>query len=136
MAVQDLIERTRREIKERLAQIEPLVKERDRLRDALAALGGEKAAEKPRATRAKRQRGRPTTRRRAGRGERRKQLLDVLQAEPGLRPSEAARRMGIHPSQLHALAKRTEEEGALERRDGMLYPAAASDASKETRSAA
>jgi hypothetical protein len=136
MAAQDLIERTRREMKTRLAEIEPLVKERDQLRSALAALDGEQAGEKRRATRAKRQRGRPTTSRRAGRGQRRKQLLDILQAEPGLRPSEAARRIGIHPAQLHALAKRAEEDGALERREGLLYPASAQEPSEDARSAA
>jgi len=41
--------------------------------------------------------------------------------EPGLRPSEAARSVGIQPSQLHALVKRLEDDGAIERRDGNLY---------------
>jgi transcriptional regulator with GAF, ATPase, and Fis domain len=121
MAEPDLLERAKEEIRERLTELEPLVEERDRLRSALEALeAGEGPKTPPR--RASRQRGRPTTSRRAGRGERRTQLLELLQAEPGLRPTEAARRMAVNPAQVHSLARRLEEDGALERRDGALYP--------------
>jgi len=98
MAEQDLLERAKQEIRERLEELYPLVEERDRLRAALEAFeAGE--SEKPASRRAGRQRGRPTTSRRAGRGERRTQLLELLQAEPGLRPSQAAYRMAVNPSQ-------------------------------------
>ena len=122
MAEQSLLERTKQEIRARLNEIEPLVAERDRLRAALEAL---EAGEAPKRTsrRTNRQRGRPTVSPRAGRGERRTQLLELLRTEPGLRPAEAARRMGINPAQLHSLARRLEENGELERRDGALYPA-------------
>ena len=121
MAEQDLLERAKREVRERLQELYPLVEERNRLRAALEALdGGEGPKQAPR--RASRQRGRPTTSRRAGRGERRTQLLELLQAEPGLRPSEAAKRMAVNPSQIHSLVRRLEDQGALERRDGALYP--------------
>ncbi len=119
MAEQDLLERAKGEIRERLAELDPLVEERDRLRAALEAL---EAGESPKRASRRASRGRPTTSRRAGRGERRTQLLELLQAEPGLRPSEAARRMAVNPPQVHSLARRLEEEGALERRDGALYP--------------
>ena len=33
--------------------------------------------------------------------------------------------MAVNPSQVHSLARRLEEEGALERRDGALYPSGA-----------
>jgi IclR helix-turn-helix domain len=124
MAEQDLLERAKGEIRERLEELDPLVAERDRLRAALEAL---EAGESPKRVshRASRQRGRPTTSRRAGRGERRTQLLELLQTEPGLRPSEAARRMAVNPSQVHSLVRRLEEGGALERRDGALYPSGA-----------
>ena len=120
MAEQDLLERAKREIRERLEELDPLVEERDRLRAALEALEAG-ASPKSASRRASRQRGRPTTSRRAGRGERRAQLLELLQAEPGLRPSEAARRMAVNPAQVSSLARRLEEDGALERRDGALY---------------
>src|SRR5215212_8203251 len=115
MASDDLLNRTTQDIRDRLKELEPLVAEHERLQAALAALeesSGEKSV--PRRGRAGRGRGHgPTTARRAGRGERRQQLLDVVNAEPGMRPSEAAKRMGVNPAQLHALVKRTEEEGAL-----------------------
>jgi transcriptional regulator with GAF, ATPase, and Fis domain len=122
MPDQSLLERTKREIRERLDEIEPLVAERDQLRAALEAL---EAGEGPKraSRRTNRQRGRPSTSRRAGRGERRTQLLELLRTEPGLRPAEAARRMGINPAQLHSLARRLEEGGELKRREGALYPA-------------
>ena len=121
MAEQDLLERAKREIRERLEELYPLIEERDRLRAVLEALeGGE--GQKRASRRADRQRGRPTTSRRAGRGERRTQLLELLRAEPGLRPSEAAKRMAVNPSQVHSLVRRLAEQGALERRDGARYP--------------
>ena len=96
MAEQDLLERAKGEVRERLQELDPLIEERDRLRGALEAL---EAGEGPKRAsgRASRQRGRSTTSRRAGRGERRAQLLELLRAEPGLRPSEAARRMAVNP---------------------------------------
>src|SRR5215210_745983 len=123
MASDDLLNRTTQEIRDRLKELEPLVREHERLQAALKALEGSRGDKSvPRRGRAGRGRGHgPTTSRRAGRGERRQQLLDVLNAEPGLRPSEADKRIGINPAQLHALVKRTEEEGALERRHGALY---------------
>src|SRR5215212_4315242 len=120
----DLLKRTTQQIRDRLKELEPLVAEHERLRRALTSLAGGEQVPKGRG------RGRGPTQtapgkqaKRAGRGERREQVLRVVNEEPGLRPSEAARRVGIQPSQLHALVKRLEEEGAIERRDGDLYPA-------------
>ena len=124
MATDDILSRTTQDIRDRLKELEPLVREHERLTGALAALESSAGGTAPRRSQSGNGRKRrPTTSRRAGRGERRQQLLDVVNAGPGLRPSEAARRMGINPAQLHALVKRTEEEGVLQRRDGALYPA-------------
>ena len=126
MAEQSLLDRTTQEIRARLKELEPLVQEHERLQRALEALESSSGEAKPRRGRAGAGRGRGrTTSRRAGRGERRQQLLEVLTAEAGLRPSEAAKRMGINPAQLHALSRRLEEAGELERRDGALYPTGA-----------
>ncbi len=124
MAEHDVLERAKEEMRERLKELDPLVEERDRLHSALEAL---EAGEGPKRDnrRASRQRGRPTTSRRARRGERRTQLLELLQRDPGLRPSEAARRMAVNPSQVHSIVRSLEEDGALERRDGALYPSGA-----------
>src|SRR5215210_4034440 len=102
MPQQDLIKRTTQEIRDRLKELEPLVREHAELERALSALEANEQERLPRG-RAGRGRGRGrTTASRAGRGERRQQLFEVLNAEPGLRPSEAARRLGINPSQLHS----------------------------------
>ena len=125
LAEQDLLKRTTNDIRARLKELEPLVREHEQLQRALTAL---EASGKQTSTRRARGggngRGRRTTTSRAGRGERRQQLLRVLQAEPGRRPSEVARHMGINPSQLHPLARKLEEQGEIERRDGGLYLAA------------
>jgi hypothetical protein len=120
---EDLLKRTTEELRKRMKELEPQVQEHKRLQNALAALdepSGEKSS--PRRPRGGSGRGRRrTTSSRAGRGERRQQLLRVVQAEPGIRPSKAAHQMGINPSQLHALSRRLEEGGELQRRDGGLH---------------
>ncbi len=124
VADRDLLERAREEIRARLEELEPLVTEHARLQDALSALEASDQPTPPsRATGGGR---RPATSRRAGRGERRRQLLELLETEPGLQPSQAARRMSIHPNQLRSLAKRLEDEGSVQRREGRLYPSASS----------
>ena len=120
MAEQDLVERTRKELRQRLKELDPLVEERDRIRAGLEALessNGQGARLKTGGG-ARRRRGSSG---RAGRGQRRDQLLKTLRDEPGLRPSDAARRLGMQPSQLHSLAKKLEGEGAVEKREGALY---------------
>jgi hypothetical protein len=120
MAEPDLLKRQTDEIRSRLKELEPLVAEHERLQRALNALESGSGQQQ------QRRQGQPRRRRRssggrAGRGERRLQLLRILQAEPGRRPSEAAHLMGINPSQLHSLSRRMEEAGEIERRDGALY---------------
>lgn len=123
----DVIEKTKREIRDRLDEIRPLIAEKDRLEGALAAL---EAGEGQKRGRGRGSGASETARRkqrtkRAGRGQRREQLLEVVRSEPGLRPSEAARRMEINPAQLHTLARKAEEDGLLERREGGLYAVSA-----------
>ena len=99
MATDDLLNRTMQEIRDRLKELEPSVREHERLQAALTALeasGGEKSQP----DRGRGRTGGPrrrTSSGRAGRGERRQQLLRVMQAEPGVRPSKAAQQMGIIP---------------------------------------
>ena len=129
----DILKRTLDEIRSRLKELEPEVREHERLQGALRALesSGEKAAsssrEGSRGTRVRRR----TSSGRAGRGERRQQLLRILQAEPGRRPSEAAHLMGVNPSQLHSLTRRLEEVGEVERKDGRLYLSSVSEGAME-----
>jgi hypothetical protein len=122
----DLLKRTTDEIRSRIEELEPLVREHERLQGALAALEGQEGATGrgrgagPTQTARRRQRTK-----RAGRGQRREQLLAVVGSQPGLRPADAARAVGIAPSQLHTLAKRLQDEGVIQRRDGGLYPTGA-----------
>jgi transcriptional regulator with GAF, ATPase, and Fis domain len=120
VADRDLLERAREEIRARLEELEPLVTEHERLQRALSALEASDQPTPPNGGTVERQR--PGTSRRAKRGERRRQLLELLETEPGLRPSQAAERMSIDPNQLRSLAKRLEEEGSVQRREGRLYP--------------
>jgi hypothetical protein len=118
----DLLKRTRDDFRARMKELEPQVREYERLQKAIAALessGGEKSASRGRSGGQGPARKRSSGR--AGRGERRQQLLRVVQAEPGVRPSKAAHQMGINPAQLHSLSRRLEEAGEVERRDGGLY---------------
>src|SRR5215212_1781286 len=128
---EDLLKRTTDEIRKRLKELEPQVAEHERLQGALAALDQprrEKASPHRSRGTGTRGRRRRTTSGRVGRGERRQQLLRVVQAEPGIRPSAAAHQMGVNPSQLHALSRRLEEGGEVERRDGGLHLASPSKA--------
>jgi len=124
---QDVLQRTTDQLRKRLKELEPKVAEHERLQRALAALdqpSGEKSSPRRSSGNGARGRRRKSSTR-AGRGKRRQQLLRVVQAEPGIRPSAAAHQMGVNPSQLHALSRRLEEGGELERRDGGLHLASA-----------
>ena len=125
---EDLIARAQEEIGARLAEIEPLVFEKERLERALEALEG-LAGPRPapagrgrpaRTDGRRRPRGRPPSGRapgRAPRGARQRELLALVRDAPGLTASAAARTMGISSSQASNLARRLEEQGELRRTD-------------------
>jgi len=129
----DLIARAQEEIGTRLAELEPLVAEKDRLERALEALEGLAGARtapagrgRPAATGGpRRPRGRSTGGRASGgrtlRGPRQRGLLALVEDTPGLTVSAAARTMGISSSQASNLARRLEEEGEIRRTDQGLF---------------
>ena len=125
----DLVARTRAEIRARLEEIAPLLQEREKLERALAALEQlEPAARQDGSRPARRARRRPSARaagERAPRGQRRQQLLALVAANPGITPTNAAQLMGVSPSQVSTLARRLEQAGETERRDGGLVATAA-----------
>jgi hypothetical protein len=113
----DTIDRARALIQSRLAELN--VEARD-LESALASLG-----ERPET---RRRRGRPkkavtapakakgrTSRKRklAPRGQRREQLLAAVKANPGARPAELARAIGVKPAQAHNLIAKARKEKLL-----------------------
>src|SRR5215213_9628292 len=102
---EDLLKRAIDEIRARIKELEPQVHEHERLQSALASLEGQEAPKRRGSTRGKVQRARRKQAKRAGRGERREQLLRALGEHPGMRPSEAARAIGIQPSQVHSLTR-------------------------------
>jgi len=99
------VARARALIESRLSELEA---ERTRLRGALAHLDST-----PTVRRAKRASGK-----RAGRGQRQAEFLDLLRSKPGSSMSELAREMGVQPQQLYAIARRLTASGAITKRDG------------------
>ena len=103
------------EVERALAGFDALVAERDSLRATLAALGeGGVGASRRRAG----------SGRRAGRGARREQVLAVVAARPGARPSAIAKELGIASSQVHGLLRKLADEGAVVKADagGWMVP--------------
>jgi len=56
---------------------------------------------------------RPAGRKIARHGQRLQQMLDVLEANPGIKPAEAARRIGITPTHAYGLIRKLRERGEL-----------------------
>ena len=90
------------------ARLSELERERARLREALALLGTAPA----------RRPGRRSSTKRAGRGQRQAEFLELLGSKPGASISELAREMGVQPQQLYAIARRLTDSGAIAKRDG------------------
>jgi len=105
----ETIDAARKLITDRLSAIEA---EAVQLQRALKSMGERdggrsRGAGKPRRKRA------PSKRRRraqARRGQRREQLLAVIGAKPGARPSELATEIGVSPSQVHGLIRKAQGE--------------------------
>lgn len=130
----DLIDRIRKDIDDRLEELSPQVEEIPRLEGVLAALskagdgGASRDATSSRARGAAKPRRRgasasKSTRRarpqkRARRGQRREELLELINENPEITVSEAARQMGVAPPQVSTLVRRLEEEGVIQRAGG------------------
>jgi predicted Rossmann fold nucleotide-binding protein DprA/Smf involved in DNA uptake len=122
-ATQATIDRARALIESRLEQLEL---ERARLREALGHLGPRPARRPARRARSKR----------AGRGQRQAQFLELVAAKPGAPVAELAREMGVRPQQLYAIARRLTESGAIAKRDGgyvAVEPRRAESGSSDTK---
>jgi DNA-binding CsgD family transcriptional regulator len=139
----ELLDRVEKEIKDRLEELRPLLREAQRLEAALRQLTSQRRESPPatpptrrgRSAPAKtsgtRTRGgtttrRPTTTRRRGRrtrvsGEkRREQLVTLARENPDIKAREIAERLGTTPNNIYNLIRRLEAEGAIERRNGRL----------------
>jgi predicted HTH transcriptional regulator len=118
--VPDLVDRIRRELADRLAELEPVVREYRQLERVRAAMGeGE-----PRGRRGRSRSGRQTSARRAARGERQRQILSLLEEHPEISSSELARRLETSTSNIQTTLSRLRRRGRLDREGGRWIVAA------------
>jgi predicted HTH transcriptional regulator len=109
--VPDLVDRIRRELAERLAELEPAVGEYHTLERVRAAMGeGEAPGRRRRSRRAPQ-----TGARRAARGERERQILPLLRENPEISASELARRLESTPSTVRTTLARLRRRGRVDR---------------------
>jgi hypothetical protein len=119
----DFLDEKRKEIDSRLRELRPLVDEYNRLEKAAAALsgvGGTQRASAPRRRAARRaggQRGRPR-----GSGNRAKQALELVRAQPGITIAEMASAMKIQPNYLYRVMPTLESEGQVVKREKGWHP--------------
>ena len=118
----DFLEEKKREIDVRLNELRPLVDEFHRLEAAAAALSGVKASTatkapaRRRATAAKSagpgkgsgRRGRPK-----GSGQRAKQALEIVRAQPGITIPDLATAMGIKQNYLYRVMPQLQKDGMV-----------------------
>jgi hypothetical protein len=118
----DFLEEKRKEIDARLRELRPLVDEFNQLEKAAAALAGVGGARATRTRRSSssgpRKRGRPR-----GSGNRAKQALELVRAQPGITIRELADAMGIHANYLYRVMPTLESEGQVVKRDRGWHPA-------------
>jgi predicted Rossmann fold nucleotide-binding protein DprA/Smf involved in DNA uptake len=113
----EAINRAQALIRSRLAELNTEAKDLER---ALASLG-EKTTGRPGRPRKPAAGKAPAKRRRkaaglAPRGQRREQLLAAIKTNPGARPSDLAREIGISANQVHALIAKARKDKLLVRK--------------------
>jgi predicted Rossmann fold nucleotide-binding protein DprA/Smf involved in DNA uptake len=116
----DKLEDARKLLTDRIAELDA---ERDQLTKALERL--QDVGTPARAGRsAARSRGgvRRSRGKRAPRGEREKQLLASIKADPQRRVSDHARRIGVRPQQLYPILNRLIEQEKIEKAGGRYQP--------------
>jgi hypothetical protein len=120
----DLISRTKRELQDRIAELEAAVEELPRLKRALAALDGEQ----PRAGRRRarsagtRADGRSSGRRRP-RGANREAILAVIRSRPGVSVGEVANvvsKEGVKKNVVYTTVNKLTKDGLISKKDGAL----------------
>lgn len=130
MTEDDLIGRTRRELRERIASLEAAVEELPRLKAALAALEGGAAPGRRAPSPARRVDGRSSGRRRP-RGANRDAILAVIEARPGVSVGEVANvvaKEGVKKNVVYTTVNKLTKDGLVVKRDGVLELAAGGDA--------
>jgi hypothetical protein len=133
----DFLDEKRREIAQRLKELEPLVSEYERLRAALDALEGVRGngSTSPRASRGRSsgrsgsgsrgsgrnqgdgRRGRPP-----GSGTRSKEALELVRSKPGISIPELADSMGIKQNYLYRVLPGLQKDGLVRKEGRGWYP--------------
>ncbi len=116
----DVIDQARSLIERRIAELDD---ERTRLERSLADLtGGRVGRRRPGRPRGSTTARRGTRRRRRG-GTRAEQAMKIVSDNPGIRPSEIARRLNIQPNYVYRVMSDLQKEGKVRKR-GRGYVAA------------
>lgn len=110
----------RRQVEERLKELQPLVDEYERLRQVadLLAEPTEAGSRKPRSTPRRALRTSATSRR--AKGQRSEDALKLIREQPGISVADAAKALGIGTTYLYRLLPRLEREGRI-RKEGRGY---------------
>jgi hypothetical protein len=122
----DFLDEKRKEIDARLRELRPLVDEYNRLEKAAAALSGVGGAQRAGTRRRGGGNGRGGGGRRGrprGSGNRAKQALELVRANPGITIGDMARAMKIQPNYLYRVMPTLESEGQVVKREKGWHPA-------------
>ena len=106
------VDKARVLIEQRLAELND---ERKRLEEALRGLGGKRGPGRPRGS---------TNRKRRKRrgGTRAEQAVKVITDNPGITPSEIAKRLGIKPNYLYRVMNDLQKDGLVSKRGRGYFP--------------
>src|SRR5919197_1139673 len=122
----DFLDEKRREIAQRLKELEPLVREYERLRAALDALEGVRGRAAGRASAGRGRGGRNQGEGRRGRppgsGTRSKEALDLVRSRPGISIPELAESMGIKQNYLYRVLPGLQKEGMVRKEGRGWFP--------------
>jgi hypothetical protein len=120
-----LLDRIHSQIRDRALELEPAVREYDRLEAALTVLGGlddapvpsAPATSQPRSGKRRPKPSAPTRGKRSPRGANRAAALAALTERPGASASELSRASGVGKPVLYALLKTLEKQGEVAREE-------------------
>jgi len=116
-----MLDEIRRTAERRLREITPLIDEADRLREVLAVIDREQAAERPRRAR------RAETAPRAPKGSNKRLILDLVGERPGITPAEISDTTGLKRTVVASTVSRLKRCGELHdyEQGGVCLPAPA-----------
>lgn len=110
-----IVQKAVHQFEERLEELRPMAEEIHEIEDALNRLRGRSdGPATPRSSRGGR-RGRPR-----GNGTRRNEFLTLVQEQPGVKVSEAAKSLNVNPNYLYRIAGEAQKEGVI-RKEGQGY---------------